>query len=48
MITQEGQIVIDRPVEEVFTYLSNPENHPQEKVVVESNMTTARRAGLNS
>jgi uncharacterized protein YndB with AHSA1/START domain len=41
MIAQEGQIVIDRPVEEVFTYLSNPENHPQwEKVVVESKLMT--------
>ncbi len=33
--------MIDRPVEEVFTYLSNPENNPQwEKAVVESTLLT--------
>jgi uncharacterized membrane protein len=41
MITQEAQIVIDCPVEEVFTYLANPENHPQwETVVVDSKLIT--------
>lgn len=42
MITQESQIVIRRPVEEVFTYLANPENNPQwEKAVVESKLITS-------
>lgn len=41
MITQEHQILIERPVEEVFTYLSIPENNPQwEPMVLESRMVT--------
>lgn len=41
MITIDQNITIDRPVEEVFSYLSVPENNPQwEKSVVESKMVT--------
>lgn len=42
MITQAHQIVIERPVEEVFSFLSIPENNPQwETMVVESKMVTS-------